>query len=132
MFKPLADLIARLRGKEAPPRESYDLSDSQLRELAVLRSYPEWQALLLLVDSVAAYRAEAMLYENDTAKNAFQRGQIAALREFPLLVERLSLKVTTANNERSTERAAERTAARRAGALVNTPSWTGGAAAKRT
>lgn len=128
MFKPLADLVARLRGKASPPREDYDLNEAQLRELAVLRSYPEWQAFLALVDNVAAYSAEAMLYENDAAKGAFQRGQIAAIRELPLRVERLALKVTT--DARPAVDRSERVAAKRNAALVNTPSYR--AAAKRT
>lgn len=125
MFKKLSDLVARIRGTTADNTAAYDLKREQLAALATLRTYEEWHAFLTLCDSVAAYRAEAMLYEHDPIKNAFLRGQIAALRELPLMTERLALQHINARERAIDTTASERSAAKRASSLYATPNWGG-------
>jgi hypothetical protein len=133
MFKPLSDLIARLRGKQTPHDNAatFDMSREQLSQLATLRTYEEYAALIALADKVAAYRAEAMLFENDPIKNAFARGRIAAIRELPLLIERLALQVKDARERAAVAAADERNDTRRAASLYGTPQWSGRSAAAR-
>ena len=121
LLKPLAQLIRKLRGEAAPNVAAYDLTEGQVALLHRLRGQPEWQVYLTLIDNVASYKCESLIYEHDAAKNAFQRGYVAALRELPLLVERMAKQVADAR----ARPAQPDQSARRDAALYGTASWPG-------
>ena len=125
MFIPLAQLIRKLLGEATPNAAAYDMTEGQLALLRRLRGQNEWQTYLQLIDNVASYKCETLIYEHDAGKSAFQRGYIAALRELPLLVERMSKQVTDARSRPQHADANERKSARRSAALYGTASWSG-------
>ena len=86
----------------------------------------EWETYLTLIDNVVSYRAEALLTCNSNADLHYLRGQLAALRELPLLVERMTKGQRDARDNRVADPAINR-AARRTAALYGTPSWPAGA-----
>ena len=125
MFHKLRLAIDRMLGKQEAKPQTFDLTTVDIASLNELIHTDEWQAYLNMIDHVVAYRAEAMLTTNDTNSLHFLRGQLAAMRELPMLVERMAKGQRDAAG-RNRDIAGERTinrAARRTGALYSTPSW---------
>lgn len=125
MFRKLAELVATLRGQRRENAAAYDMTAAQLTQLRVLVASDEWPVYLALADSIASYKAEALLYENDAAKNAFLRGYIAAIRELPLRTERLVQQVSDVRDRPDAADRSERAAERRRASLYGTPQWPG-------
>lgn len=121
-LKRLADLVRSLWGDRPAKHNAYDLKDADLVRLTRLVKEDTWGSYLALMDGVSAYKGEALLYEHDQAKNAFLRGYIAALRETPLLVERLAKQVKDAR-EREHNVAPAGESDRRSASLYATPGW---------
>ena len=124
MFIKLRQLVSSLRGHGPQHRpQSFNLSDHEIAQLNALAATEEWPIYLQLIDNVVAYRAEALLTTSNNADLHFLRGQLAAMRELPMLVERMSKGYRDARARPAGSTKSDNRAERRAAALYATPGW---------
>ena len=126
MFTKLKDLVSRLRGNQPSKPQTFDLSTSDIAALNRLCSMDEWTVYLSMIDNIVAYRAESLFATSDTNQLHFLRGELSAMRQLPLIVERMAKGHRDASNrigDPVATRAANR-ADRRTAALYASPSWT--------
>lgn len=125
IFKPLRDLIARIRGETEQETGFAGLSEGERQALDRLRETPGYEVFLNLLDRRISLMAEQLVSTRDDAEVHELRGHIKGLRDVPFVLE-MSLKQEEHNHERRRQqRAAERAAAdlNERLATFGTPAW---------
>jgi hypothetical protein len=124
MFKSIRGLIAAWRGNRTAKPQTYDLEQHHIIALKLLQSEQGWDTLLQLIDNIVAYKAETLLSVRDNATVHRLLGECAALRELPVIVERMVQAQNAASLREENERP-DSSIDRRRAALYATPSWGG-------
>jgi len=73
---------------------SFEMTQADIANLKVLRSYDEWQQYQDLLDVVCKLYAEQMLVESNSEKLHYLRGLVSGIRRAGTLIDEIKLQET--------------------------------------